>query len=232
MYAKPATGSIGIVTIKNCVAFQNGKTTSGANYANGDMNGFKLGGSNNECPTPHVVRNSVAFQNGKDGFTDNGNGGGLNVSGCTSYANLNSNFNFYRTFAGGVFKKLVSMTGSVSPKQVDKFGGKAEECSVASKISDSVYLTDKSKKTFNYVTNESVIYNGEKIGETGVADLYKSELKSTDHPLVSLDVDAKCRNPDGTVNLGGYLEIKEGSKYAGLGARFGDEALNVIPCGL
>lgn len=228
LYAKPATGPIGVVTIRNCVAFQNGKTTSGANYANGDMNGFKLGGSNNQCPTPHIIENSVAFENGKDGFTDNGNGGALNVSNCTSYANINSNFNFYRTYAGGVFKKLVSMIGSVSPAQVDKFGGKSTECTVAAKISDSIYLTDKKKKTFNYVTSEATIFNGDKVGEGGVADLYNSEMKSTVHPLVSLDVDAKCRNPDGTVNLSGYLEIKEGSKYAGMGAKFGDEAAEVL----
>ena len=45
LYAKPATGSTGVVTIKNCVAFGNGKLTNGEGSANGDMNGFKLGGS-------------------------------------------------------------------------------------------------------------------------------------------------------------------------------------------
>ena len=231
LYAKPVTGPIGIVTIKNCVAFQNGKTTNGSNYANGDMNGFKLGGSTNQCPTPHIVQNSVAFLNGKDGFTDNGNGGALNVSNCTSYANVNSNFNFYRTLAGGVFAKLVSMKGSASIAQVDKFGGKASEVSVAAKISKSVYLVDKKKGTCNYVEAETEIHNGDKVG-TAVSDPFTSDLKSTNAPVVSLEVDAKCRNVDGTINLGGYLEIKEDSTYAGMGARFGDEAETVLPCGL
>ena len=54
LYAKPATGSTGVVTIKNSVAFGNGKLTNGEGSANGDMNGFKLGGSNKQCPTPHA----------------------------------------------------------------------------------------------------------------------------------------------------------------------------------
>lgn len=231
LYAKPATGSIGVVTIRNCVSFQNGKTTTGAAYANGDMNGFKLGGSNNKCPTPHVVTNCVAFLNGKDGFTDNGNGGALQVSSCTSYANVNSNFNFYRTFAGGVFKSLVSMLGDSTPTQLDKFGGKESECTKASKISDSVYCADKKKKTFYYVTTESEIYNGSKIGDT-ISDLYSSELVSKDAPEIGLDVDGKCRNKDGTINLGGYLETKDSSAYSALGAHFGDEAETVFDCGL
>ena len=61
LYAKPATGSTGVVTIKNCVAFGNGKLTNGEGSANGDMNGFKLGGSNKQCPTPHVVTNCLCI---------------------------------------------------------------------------------------------------------------------------------------------------------------------------
>ena len=67
LYAKPATGSTGVVTIKNSVAFGNGKLTNGEGSANGDMNGFKLGGSNKQCPTPHVVTNCIAFNNGATG---------------------------------------------------------------------------------------------------------------------------------------------------------------------
>lgn len=227
LYAKPATGPIGIVTIRNCVAYQNGKTTSGQNYANGDMNGFKLGGSNNACPTPHVVYNCAAFLNGKDGFTDNGNGGALDVSDCTSYGNVNSNFNFYRTLAGGVFKKLISMNGSVSPAQVDKFGDKSK----AATISKSIYYGDKKAEGFMFVDGESAIHNGDKIGTRG-ADPFKSEVKGTTAPEVSLDVDSKCRNKDGTINLNGFLETKDSSNYASMGAHFGDEAETIISINL
>ena len=227
LYAKPATGSIGVVTIRNCVAYQNGKTTSGQNYANGDMNGFKLGGSNNQCPTPHVVYNCASFLNGKDGFTDNGNGGALQVSNCTSYGNVNSNFNFYRTFAGGVFKKLVASIGSTTPAQLDKFGGKESEVTVAAKISDSVYCADKKKGTFYYVTDETEIYNGSKVGDV-VSDPYSSEFINTSAPEVNMTVDATCRNTDGTINLNGFLETKSSSTYSAMGVHFGDEAETVL----
>ncbi|MBQ6779898.1 MAG: right-handed parallel beta-helix repeat-containing protein [Treponema sp.] len=229
LYAKPATGSIGVVTIRNCVAFSNGKTSSGAQYANGDMNGFKLGGSTNQCPTPHVISNCMAFLNGKDGFTDNGNGGALQVSNCSSYANINSNFNFYRTLAGGVFKKMVSMLGGAKPAQVDKFGGKEDDkgFTAVSKIADSVYYGDKKKEVFYYVTAESEIHNGDTIGTT-VSDPYTSEVLSDTAPAVDLLVDAKCRNADGTINMGGFLETKSDGSYSGLGARFGSEAYEVL----
>ena len=228
LYAKSATGPIGVVTIKNCVAFGNGKLTAGSSFANGDMNGFKLGGSNNAVPTPHVVYNSMAFGNGKDGFTDNGNGGALHIYNCTSFGNINSNFNFYRTYAGGLFKRLVSMLGSVSPKQVDKFGGKDKECSVAAKISDSVFVLDKSKKIFSLIKEETEIFNGSKLGES-VSDPYSSEVKSTNAPAGNDGVDAACRNADGTINMKGFLEIKEGSAYEGMGAKFGSEAYQILP---
>ena len=228
LYAKSETGSIGVVTIKNCVAFGNGKLTAGSSFANGDMNGFKLGGSNNAVPTPHVVYNSMAFGNGKDGFTDNGNGGALQIYNCTSFGNQNSNFNFYRTYAGGLFKRLVSMLGSVSPKQVDKFGGKDNECSVAAKISDSVFFLDKSKKTFSLIKEETEIFNGSKLGKN-VSDPYSSEIVSATAPVADASLDSACRNEDGTINMKGFLEIKEGSAYEGMGAKFGSEAYQILP---
>jgi len=227
LYAKSATGSIGVVTLKNCVAFSNGMLTTGSNFANGDMNGFKLGGSNNACPTAHIITNCMAFLNGKDGFTDNGNGGALKVSRCTSYGNTNSNFNFYRTYAGGLFKKLVSMLGSVTPSQVDKFGGKESECTVASKISESVYVTDKKKGVFNYVEEETEIFNGDKVGNS-ISDLFSSEISSSSAPVFDSTVDAKCRNADGTVNMSGFLETKAASPYKDMGAHFGKEAYEII----
>ena len=227
LYAKEATGSIGVVTIRNCVAFGNGKLTSGTNFANGDMNGYKLGGSNNAVPTPHVVYNCLAFGNGKDGFTDNGNGGALSVHGCTSVANTNSNFNFYRTYAGGVFRKLISATGEASVKQVDKFGGKESEVTVAAVIADSVYLGDKSKGIFYYVTDETQIYNGDKLG-TQVSDPYSAEFVSVTLPAFDGTVHSACRNADGTVNMGGLFESKDTGSYSALGCRFGDEAFEVL----
>ncbi len=236
LYAKPATGPIGVVTIRNCVALQNGKTTTGTNYANGDMNGFKLGGSSNACPTPHIVENCAAFLNGKDGFTDNGNGGALKASNCSSYGNINSNFNFYRTYAGGVFANLISMVGSnAAPAQVDKFGGKASECTVQATVEKVLYIGAKksSSNTGFYLADEkTVIGNGDKIGGGNYKDPFSTEMKNTTPPVLDLNIDATCRNTDGTVNLAGFLEAKEGSAYENMGVHFGDEAETVFDCGL
>jgi len=235
LYAKTDRGPIGVVTIRNCVALQNGKTTSGTNYANGDMNGFKLGGSNNGAPTPHVVQNCVAFLNGKDGFTDNGNGGALKVSNCSSYGNVNSNFNFYRTFAGGVFTNLISMNGSITPAQIDKFGGKASECTVQATAEKVLYWGAKatSKNTgFYFADTKTTIGNGDKIGSGNLADPFKSDMKNTTPPELSVNIDATCRNTDGTINLNGFLEAKESSTYASMGAHFGDQAETVFASGL
>lgn len=233
LYAKPATGSIGVVTIRNCVAYQNGKTTTGANYANGDMNGFKLGGSTNQAPTPHIVSNCAAFNNGKDGFTDNGNGGALKVSNCTSYGNINSNFNFYRTIGnsteGGVFTNMVAMLGGKTPAQADKFGSNVAVTKAT--IENVLWTPDKAK--IYYQTEKISIINGEKPATAKiVTDPFNSELQNKTAPDIGLDVDAKCRNRDGTINLNGFMEMKAGSPYAELGAHFGDEAENVFECGL
>ena len=111
LYAKPATGSTGVVTIKNSVAFGNGKLTNGEGSANGDMNGFKLGGSNKQCPTPHVVTNCIAFNNGATGFTDNGNGGAVTLTNCTSVNNgmynaAKANYMCYRTSKDAAYYPL------------------------------------------------------------------------------------------------------------------------------
>lgn len=59
LFAKSATGPIGVITIRNCVAFNNGTLSNGVHYANGDMNGFKLGGSG--VGTPHKVMNCLSL---------------------------------------------------------------------------------------------------------------------------------------------------------------------------
>ena len=74
---KECNSPIGVITIRNCVAFNNGTLSNGVHYANGDMNGFKLGGSG--VGTPHNVMNCLSFDNGATGFTDNNNPTGLTI---------------------------------------------------------------------------------------------------------------------------------------------------------
>ena len=205
LYAKEATGSIGVVTIKNCVAYNNGRLTTNSSYANGDMNGFKLGGSNGKVPTAHVVTNCLAVGNGHDGFTDNGNGGALNVSYCTSYGNAKVNFNFYRTNKGKFDHML-----TLAPKSSDKYG----TSDVASTISNSVYFTNSK---YFYISSAASIKNGQKDFSTTI-----SAPSTTATTLAcNSSVHTSYRNADGTIKLSGYTN----SSYSG--HSFGSQAATV-----
>lgn len=90
LFAKPTTGEIGSVTIKNCIAYNNGHNISGS--IKGDGNGFKLGGSN--MAGKHVLENSFAFNNDANGITSN-SGTGVTVNNCTSYNNKGAGLTMY-----------------------------------------------------------------------------------------------------------------------------------------
>lgn len=134
LYAKTATGPIGVVTLKNCIAFRNGKLTDGSGSAEGDMNGFKLGGSG--VGTPHVIVNCIAFENGAHGFTDNNNPTAVSLTNCTSFNNSRyeskkSNFQMNRE-NGGINSNLLSFT-------TDSMGSDA----FIGTINNSVYYNNK-----------------------------------------------------------------------------------------
>lgn len=92
LYSKTETGPIGVVTIKNSIAYKNGQTSDGNSTANSDGNGFKLGGE--KIAVNHIVQNSIAFQNKKHGFTYNSNPGSIQMTNNTSWSNGQSNFAF------------------------------------------------------------------------------------------------------------------------------------------
>lgn len=89
LFTKHQTGKIGAVTLKNCLAFNNGYGLDGSVLKNG--NGFKLGGRALEVS--HNVINCLAFNNLADGFCDNSNPGTITFKNCTSYDNGGRNFN-------------------------------------------------------------------------------------------------------------------------------------------
>lgn len=112
LYTKSETGPIGVVTIKNSIAYKNGQTSDGNSTSNSDGNGFKLGGE--KIAVNHIVQNSVAFQNKKHGFTYNSNPGSIQMTGNTSWSNGQSNYAFDTgthqftnnlSFAGGASDK-------------------------------------------------------------------------------------------------------------------------------
>ncbi len=90
LFAKIESGPIGVVTIDNCVAFNNGTLTTGV--GNGDGNGFKLGGDG--IAVAHVLMNSIAYNNNTNGVTSNSNPAVI-VRNVTSYGNKGKNIYLY-----------------------------------------------------------------------------------------------------------------------------------------
>lgn len=218
LFAKSETGPIGVVTLRNCIAFRNGKLTSGDGSASGDMNGFKLGGSG--IGTPHVVVNCIAFENGAHGFTDNNNPTAITLKNCTSVNNSvfsgsnKGNFTMSRE-SGGVNSNLLSYTD----KRIatDAFMGTVDH---------SVYYNNTPRY---YSVTESTAFNGkEKIGTE--ISLSASVFYSMDAPGTDTDFHTAWREQDGSINTHGFLEVLQADACAtmaadggSLGARLSNE---------
>lgn len=221
LYAKPATGPIGVVTIRNCVAFGNGKLTDGTGSANGDMNGFKLGGSNGACPTPHIVENCVAFYNGATGFTDNGNGGAVKMSNCTAYGNgvydsNKANYMCYRTSKDAVYKNLLSCVTSKGAS-TDQFLGVLNNVLYSYKNSGYYWVnnwtcTDGAKT--KYSGTEAKDYS---VSSSDFVNITVPGYNSSTGEYTA-DYHKIFRNADGSVNLNGLFEVKKTSKLYTAGA--------------
>lgn len=92
LYTKTDTGAIGPVTIEYSLSYTNGTLSNGTVNANGDRNGYKLGGDG--IAVDHVVRHSIAYKNGKHGFTYNSNPGSMTVSSNLGIDNAQRNFSW------------------------------------------------------------------------------------------------------------------------------------------
>ncbi|MBO3736792.1 family 16 glycoside hydrolase [Actinoplanes flavus] len=92
LYTKTDTGPIGVVTIEDSLAYNNGTLSDGSQAGNGDRNGFKLGGE--DIKVNHIVKRTVAYRNGKHGFTYNSNPGSMTIANNLSIDNAERNFNF------------------------------------------------------------------------------------------------------------------------------------------
>ena len=230
LYAKPTTGSTGVVTIKNSVAFGNGKLTNGEGSANGDMNGFKLGGSNKQCPTPHVVTNCLAFNNGATGFTDNGNGGAVTLTNCTSVNNgmynaAKANYMCYRTSKDAAYTNLLSFAEKKTTA-TDQFLGT---------VSHTLYHY---KGVGTYWVNNWLCTDGAKTKYSGsegadytvsASDFVSTQIPGYDAATGAYiaDYHSIFRNADGSINLSGLYEVSSdsplytaGTQNTALGASF------------
>ena len=179
------------------------------------MNGFKLGGSDGKCPTPHVVENCLAFNNGATGFTDNGNGGVIKMSNCIAvnngmYDTTKANFMCYRTSEDAEYTNIVSAAASKNAA-TDQFKGK---------LSHVLY---NYKGVGTYWVNEWTCTDGAKTKYTGSeAKEYTvalSDFVNTTIPgynaskgAYAADYHEIFRNADGSINVNQLYELKSDSR--------------------
>ena len=204
LYAKSATGPIGVVTIRNCISFRNGQTSEGVFTANSDGNGFKLGGGG--VGTAHVIENCISFENKKHGFTDNNNPLFSKASKCTSYSNgmdSGANFQFDRC-TSGTFKDLLSFDNNSSTS--DKFNGN---------IDHSVFYNSKKY----YLVTSPTAVSKSKVGSENKGPS-ADDFENVNVPALGADVHTLWRNADGSINVHGFLQVKDSSDYKDMGAKF------------
>ena len=186
LYAKSVSGTIGSVTIENCVAYNNGWLTTddvtAAGYNYGEGNGFKLGGG--YLKGGHKLINCVSFGNHAKGITSN-SCPDISITRCTAYNNGNANsYSIGLNTMDSMLKEwkvsgLISMT-------------KADLTAKADLIPFSQHGDD------NYIYNGSESYNN--LGQ-----------KATDEWFESVDTTIRpSRNADGTIDMHNLLDIKSG----------------------
>ncbi len=191
LYAKVDTGEIGAVTIKNCVAYSNGYLLDGTNAGNG--NGFKMGGSN--VSGAHKLINSYAFFNKAKGI-DSNSGPNIIVENCTSYNNESYNVAFYTNINQNT---AYDATGIISYKDDTVKSGYDKYDNLKPRG------TQDNSKIFND-TNYYWLENGA-VNNSGAA--------ITGDIFVTTEFNGVNRNEDGTIDLQGFLQIKEDSGITG-----------------
>jgi len=247
LFAKTETGPIGVVTLRNCVAFRNGFTEYGEGFGNCDGNGFKLGGSG--VGSAHIVENCLAFENLNCGFTDNNNPKLESLTNCTAYnngvgGNGKPNFSLYRcTDDGCDFKNVITYINNDRAKAsfasdgADKITIKNANDKFVGTIENSIYYNSK----YYFVSNKIDIENGAKKGDiiTPTDEMFVS-LDVAPYKIVgsvgvdvapesSFDFHTKWRNPDGSVNTHGFAQVKDSSTYKGIGVKFTDSGSEYDP---
>ena len=190
LFAKVETGSIGSVTIKNCVAYGNGYLEDGTDAGNG--NGFKMGGSS--ITGYHTLINSVAFGNKAKGI-DSNSCPDIQVKQSTSFNNESYNVAFY-TNAGS--KTDFGASGILSYRT-----NKLEQQEQLKLLQDEATIRTATNYFWNETQKESV--NSESMV------VKASWFVSTENPKIT-------RNANGTINMNGFLELTSEAPE-GTGAR-------------
>ncbi len=218
LYAKTETGPIGVVTIKNSVAFRNGYTEFGEGYGDCDGNGFKLGGAG--VGSPHIVENCLAFENLNCGFTDNNNPDLAVMKDCTAYNNGvggkgKANVMAYRCSNGCDFENVMSFYFTDKVSDTGATGIKVANDKFYGTINNSVYYNSK-----NYYVSGSASATGSSIKEGDIVTLADTDFISLSVPAMGSDFHTAWRNADGSVNTAGFAETT--GTYEAIGYHFAE----------
>ena len=212
------------ITLRNCIAFNNGFLTDGTIEPSGDRNGFKLGGLG--YSTANVVENCIAFGNGACGFTDNNNPGLAVLKNCTGYKNAQTdtkkhNFSVYRATENLTMTNCLSYVLNADTNGgMDRFQGTSGSTTYnanATVINSVIGSANKYYKVANgKITNNT---DAQTVGtEVTISD---SDFESMTLPYTDLSkVHEQMRNADGSIKLNGFLQPKAGTVIEGMGASF------------
>ncbi|MBR4362686.1 MAG: right-handed parallel beta-helix repeat-containing protein [Ruminococcus sp.] len=214
LYAKEATGPIGVVTIKNCIAFRNGFTEGGKGYGDCDGNGFKLGGG--AVGTRHKVENCLAFENLNCGFTDNNNPLFGDMKDCTAYnngigGNGKGNYFVYRCASDATLVNLMSYYSTGKVSKTNAPGIKLATDKFVGKMTNSIQFNNNGNYYYN--KNQVDMTSGAKIGD--VVKPADGDFISLDVPAMGTDFHKAWRNADGSPKPGGFAETN--GTYKSLG---------------
>ncbi|MDE5753900.1 MAG: right-handed parallel beta-helix repeat-containing protein [Oscillospiraceae bacterium] len=216
LYAKTETGPIGVVTIKNCIAFRNGFTEDGRGYGDCDGNGFKLGGGG--VGTAHVVENCLAFENLNCGFTDNNNPLLGSLKDCTAYnngigGNGKPNFSVYRcTDTTTKFDNLMAYINTDKVSKTDAAGIKLSSDKFVGEMTNSLYYNSKK---YYFISSTTKVASGDKTGD--VVTPADSDFMNLTVPAMGADFHTEWRNADGSPKPAGFAETASNGTYAKLG---------------
>ncbi len=196
--------SIESVTIKNCIAFENGHNADGT--IKGDGNGFKMGG--NSLAGGHKIINSIAFNNDQNGITCN-SCPDIEIYNCISFNNGGSNVALYT--GNKKLETAFKVEGVISFRK-DTTGSE--------KLEPQTQKVDDLKGENNYYWEGKSVNNA---GKEITADMFES-----------LTYSGYSRAADGKLILNdGFLALKEGTApeellklFVSLDGNYGDDYAN------
>ncbi|MBP5363673.1 MAG: right-handed parallel beta-helix repeat-containing protein, partial [Ruminococcus sp.] len=213
LYAKEATGPIGVVTIKNCIAFRNGFTEYGKGYGDCDGNGFKLGGGG--VGTRHVVENCLAFENLNCGFTDNNNPEFGTLKNTTGYNNGiggkgKANYFVYRCSASADIQNVLTYYNTGKVSKTNAAGIKLANDKFKGVVKNSLYYNSA-----YYYNSGSFNAEGSQVKIGNVVTPSEGDFITLSVPAMGTDFHTAWRNTDGSPKPAGFAETN--GTYKSLG---------------